>query len=133
MRSGIFHRCFIGLFAAAIGASAAAAQDATAGQRAFVVCRACHQIGPNAKSAVGPALNGVVGRKAGTYAGFNYSDANRDSGLTWDPATLERYLAKPQEVVPNTKMTFAGISDQQKVKDIIAFLSQFGPDGQKTP
>ena len=60
------------------------AQDVTAGEKAFVVCRACHQIGPNAKDSVGPVLNGVVGRKAGTYPGFNYSPANKESGLTWD-------------------------------------------------
>lgn len=59
------------------------AQDATAGEKDFVVCRACHQIGPNAKVAVGPVLNGVVGRKAGTYPNYNYSPANKDSGIVW--------------------------------------------------
>ena len=63
----------------------AVAQDVAAGQKAFVVCRACHQIGPNAKNFVGPVLNGVVGRKAGTYPGYSYSEANKDSGHHLDP------------------------------------------------
>lgn len=109
----------------------AAAQDAAAGEKTFVVCRACHQIGPTAKNAVGPELNGVVGRKAGTAANFNYSEANKNSGLTWDEATLEKYLANPQAVVPHTKMVFPGIKDPAKVKDVIAFLNQYDESGKK--
>jgi cytochrome c len=107
------------------------AQDAAAGEKAFLVCRACHQIGPNAKVAVGPVLNGVVGRKAGTYPGFQYSPANKDSGLTWTPEELDKYLENPQAVVPHTKMIFPGLKDAQKRKDVIAYLEQFGEDGQK--
>ncbi len=117
------------LIALAVGA--ARAQDVAAGEKAFVVCRACHQIGPGAKDAVGPVLNGVVGRKAGTYPGFDYSAANKNSGLTWDEPTLEKYLASPQTVVPGTKMIFVGIKNPQTVKDVIAYLKTFGPDGQK--
>ncbi len=95
------------------------------------MCRACHQIGPGAKIAVGPVLNGVVGRKAGTFAGYQYSDANRDSGIVWSPEELDKYLTSPQAVVPHTKMIFPGLKDAQKRKDVIAFLEQFGPDGQK--
>jgi cytochrome c len=109
----------------------AAAQDASAGEKTFLVCRACHQIGPGAKDAVGPVLNGVVGRKAGTYPGYQYSDANRDSGIVWTPEELDKYLASPQTVVPHTKMIFPGLKDEQKRKDVIAYLQQFGPDGQK--
>ncbi len=109
----------------------AQAQDAAAGEKDFVVCRACHQIGPGAKNAVGPVLNGVVGRKAGTYPGYTYSDANRDSGIVWTPEELDKYLASPQTVVPHTKMIFPGLKDEQKRKDVIAYLEQFGPDGQK--
>jgi cytochrome c len=112
-------------------AKPAAAQDAAAGEKDFVVCRACHQIGPTAKNGVGPSLNGVVGRKAGTYPGFSYSAANKNSNLTWDEATLEKYLANPQGVVPGTKMVFPGLKDPQKVKDVIAFLKQYKPDGSK--
>ena len=107
------------------------AQDAAAGEKDFVVCRACHQIGPGAKTTVGPVLNGVVGRKAGTYPGYQYSEANRDSGLTWTPEELDKYLASPQKVVPHTKMIFPGLKDEQKRKNVIAYLEQFGPDGQK--
>ena len=109
----------------------AMAQDAAAGEKAFVICRACHEIGPNAKVLVGPPLNGVVGRKAGTYPGFEYSDANKKSGITWTPEELTKYLANPQAVVPGTKMIFPGLHDPKQVQDVIAYLSQFGPDGQK--
>ena len=109
------------------------AQDSAAGEKAFVVCRVCHQIGPTAKNGVGPPLNGVVGRKAGTYAGFNYSIANKNSNVTWDEATLETYLQNPQSVVKGTKMTFAGLKDPQKAKDLIAFLKQYQADGSKAP
>ncbi len=129
MRSAV-----LGVVLAACVAAPAWAQDAAAGEKDFLVCRACHQVGPTAKNAVGPVLNGVVGRKAGTYPGYTYSTANKDSGLTWDPATLEKYLANPQGTVPHTKMIFPGLKDPQKVKDVIAFLEQYGPDGaKKTP
>jgi cytochrome c len=107
------------------------AQDAAAGEKDFLVCRACHQIGPNAKNAIGPVLNGVVGRKAGSYAGYSYSEANESSGLVWTPEELDKYLTSPQATVPHTKMIFPGLKDAQKRKDVIAFLEQFEPDGQK--
>ncbi len=107
----------------------AAAQDAAAGEKTFVVCRACHQIGQNAQIAFGPVLNGVVGRKAGSYPGYDYSDANKTSGITWDEPTLQKYLASPQAVVKGTRMTFIGIKDPAKVRDVIAFLKQFQADG----
>jgi cytochrome c len=107
------------------------AQDVAAGEKAFVVCRACHQIGPTAKIAVGPVLNGVVGRQAGTFPGYTYSDANKNSGLTWDEDTLQKYLANPQAVVKGTKMIFPGIKDPAKVKDVIAFLKSYKADGSR--
>ena len=122
------------LIAAALGftvATPALAQDAARGEQIFVVCRACHEIGPGAKIAVGPVLNGVVGRKAGTYPGFDYSPANKSSGITWTKEELTKYLANPQAVVPGTKMIFPGLKNPQQVQDVIAYLSQFGPDGQK--
>jgi len=112
-------------------ADVAQAQDAAAGEKTFLVCRACHQIGPNAKIAIGPVLNGIVGRKAGTYEGYTYSPANRDSGIVWTPAQLNKYLEAPQSVVPHTKMIFPGLKDEQKRKDVIAFLELFGPDGER--
>jgi cytochrome c len=126
-------RQFIMAIALVIGGiGSAAAQDAAKGEKDFIVCRACHQVGPTAKNAVGPVLNGVVGRKAGTYAGYQYSEANRDSGLVWTPEELNTYLTDPQKVIPHTKMIFPGLKDQQKRDDVIAFLKQYGPDGKKT-
>ena len=125
---------WIELMAAALLAMVSAramAQDAAAGEKDFVICRACHEIGPGAKILVGPPLNGVVGRKAGTYPGFDYSAANKNSGITWTPQELTKYLANPQAVVPGTKMIFPGLHNPQQVQDVIAYLSQFGPDGQK--
>ncbi|HEX3996675.1 MAG TPA: cytochrome c family protein [Acetobacteraceae bacterium] len=107
------------------------AQDAAAGAKDFLVCRACHQIGPNAKNAVGPVLNGVVGRTAGTFPDYTYSEANKGSGLVWTPEELDKYLTSPQTVVPHTKMIFPGLKDEQKRKDVIAYLSQFALDGQQ--
>jgi cytochrome c len=108
------------------------AQDVAAGEKAFVVCRACHQIGPTAKNFVGPVLNGVVGRPAGTYPGYSYSSANKNSGLTWNEETLQKYIANPQQVVKGTKMIFPGIKDPAKVNDVIAFLKTYKADGSRT-
>ena len=127
----VFRTAFAAAALFVMGAGQGWAQDAAAGEKAFLVCRACHQIGPNAKIAVGPVLNGVVGRKAGTFPGYEYSPANRDSGLTWTPEELDKYLESPQTVVPHTKMIFPGLKDAQKRKDVIAYLEQFGEDGQK--
>src|SRR5258708_7564677 len=108
------------LLGASIGlacGTGARAQDAAAGEKVFTVCRACHQIGENAKIAVGPVLNGVIGRKAGTYAGYSYSDANKNSGLTWDEDTFATYIKDPRAKIPGTKMIFVGVKDDQKIKD----------------
>jgi len=129
----VFRTAFITMSFLICGAVSARAQDVAAGEKDFVVCRACHQIGPNAKNAVGPVLNGIIGRTAGTYPDYAYSPANKDSGLVWDPDELDKYLTSPQTVVPHTKMIFPGLKDPQKRKDVIAFLGQFGPDGQKKP
>ena len=114
-----------------VAAGPARAQDAAAGEKVFSVCRACHQIGENAKIAVGPVLNGVIGRKAGTYPGYSYSDANKNSGLTWDEDTFRTYIKDPRAKIPGTKMIFVGIKDDQKITDLIAFLKSYGPDGKK--
>jgi cytochrome c len=107
------------------GLGPASAQDAAAGEKAFAVCKACHQIGDTAKNAVGPVLNGLIGRKAGSVEGYNYSDANKNSGITWDEATFSEYIKDPKAKIPGTKMAFAGIKDEQKIKDLIAFLHTF--------
>ncbi len=110
---------------------AMAAGDAAAGETTFRVCRTCHRIGEGATNFVGPELNGVVGRKAGSVPGYNYSDANRNSGVAWDEATLTKYLRSPREVVPGTKMAFPGLQNADDVANVIAYLKQFGPDGKK--
>jgi cytochrome c len=124
----------IGIAMAALAASvgAAAAQDAAAGEKVFAKCKICHQVGETAKNGVGPVLNGVVGRKAGSEEGYNYSTANKSSGLTWDEATLKQYLKNPRGMVPGTKMIFPGLSSEKDIDDVIAYLKQFGPDGKKT-
>ena len=92
----IWSRLITGTALASALATTAAAQDVTAGEKTFNVCRACHEIGDGAKNEVGPVLNGVVGRKSGSYPGYNYSDANKNSGLIWDEATLQEYLKNPK-------------------------------------
>src|SRR5215217_4769399 len=77
---------------------AALAQDAAAGEKIFAQCRACHQIGPTAKNAVGPVLNGLFGRKSGSVEGYNYSDANKNSGIVWDEPTFAEYIKDPKEI-----------------------------------
>jgi cytochrome c len=119
-------------FALAASTGAASAQDAAAGEKVFMKCKACHQIGEGAKNAVGPVLNGVVGRKAGTYPGYSYSEANKSSGITWDEATLKEYLKNPRGKVPGTKMIFPGLPKDEDIANVIAYLKQFGPDGKKS-
>jgi cytochrome c len=115
----------------AVPASAARAQDAAAGEHVFVKCRACHQVGETARNMIGPSLNGVVGRPAGTFPGYSYSDANKNSGLTWDEATLKDYLKNPRGKVPGTKMAFPGLTSETDIDNVIAYLKQFGADGNK--
>ena len=116
------------LFVAARGAFA---QDPAAGARVFDKCRPCHQIGEGAQNLVGPVLNGVVGRPAGFFPGFRYSDANKNSGLVWDPPTLQVYLKNPQAQLPRTQMAFPGLASDVDIADVIAYLAQFGADGAK--
>jgi cytochrome c len=113
------------------GLGTAQAQDAAAGEKVFTQCRACHQIGENAKNAVGPELNGVIGRKAGSAPDYNYSPAMKNSGLTWDEPTFHKYIMNPRAVVPGTKMIFAGIKEEQRINDLIAYLKQFDATGKK--
>lgn len=110
-------------------AGTAWAQDAENGQDVYRQCRACHQIGPGAKNVVGPQLNGIVGRKAGTVEGFNYSPANREAGgkgLVWTDENLEKYLANPQAFMPGTRMAYAGLKDEGDRRDVIAYLKKAG-------
>ena len=99
------------------------AQDATAGEKVFKSqCSICHAVAAG-KNMVGPSMSGIVGRKAGTVAGFRYTDANKNSGLTWDSATLDRYLTNPRAAVPGTTMAYAGVKADQQRADLIAYLA----------
>ena len=120
------------LLAGSLGS--AQAQDAAAGEKVFAACRACHQVGETAKNGVGPQLNGLFApRKAGTLEGYNYSPAMKGSGLSWDEATFTDYIKDPKGKVPGTKMVYAGLKDEKRIADLVAYLKQFGPDGKKAP
>ena len=109
----------------------AQAQDVAAGERSWNKCRACHQIGEGAKNIVGPQLNGLFGRTAGTVEGYSYSAANKNSGITWDEAVFAEYIKDPRAKIPGTKMVFAGIKNDKEIADLTAFLKQFDKDGKK--
>lgn len=115
----------------ALGMNPAWAQDASAGQQVFNMCAPCHSIGPNAQNKIGPELNGLDGRKAGTAANFSYSESNKNSGIVWNEETFAQYIADPKAMVPGTKMVFPGIKDKQKVSDLWAYLKQFDTSGNK--
>lgn len=102
-----------------------------AGATVFRKCMACHQIGVNAQNGIAPVLNGVVDRPAGQYPNYNYSSANKNSGLVWDERTLSDYLRAPTKVVPGTKMIFSGLTKAREISDVIAYLRQFAADGTK--
>jgi cytochrome c len=118
------------IIASSVAASAALAQDAAAGKTAFNKCLACHAIGEDATNKVGPQLNGLDGRKAGTAPDYNYSDANKNSGITWNEANFKEYIANPKGKVPGTKMAFAGIKNEKEVNDLWAYVSQYDKDGK---
>ena len=96
--------------------------DATKGEGVFIQCKTCH-VTDAGVNRIGPSLHGIVGRKASSIAGFQYSQANHNSGITWTAEKLFQYLENPQRVVPGTKMAFAGIQDPQKRADLIAWLA----------
>lgn len=107
----------------------ALAQDPEAGKTIFKKCAACHAVGPGAKNKVGPHLNGLNGRAAGSVEGFKYSDAMKNSGITWDQATFAEYIANPKERIPGNKMIFAGTKDEIDRDDLFAYVSQFDAEG----
>lgn len=106
---------------AAVPAMAFAEGDAGKGEKVFRKCKACHTADKE-KNKVGPHLVGIVGRAAGSVEGFKYSDAMKGSGLTWDEATLDKYLTKPKDLVPGTKMIFGGLKKDGQRADLIAYL-----------
>ena len=128
----MFFRSFLAAAFSAAAVGAANAQDVAAGEKSFNKCRACHQVGESARNIIGPVLNGLIGRKTGTIDGYSYSDANRNSGLVWDETVFAEYIRDPKAKIPGTKMMFSGIKGEQEIKDLTAFLKQFGNDGKKS-
>ena len=123
----------VGLLLSLCMVRAALGDDAAAGAIVFKKCMVCHAIGPDAVNKIGPELNGVVGRPAGTVPSYNYSQANKSSGIVWSEEVLSRYLRDPRGVVPGTKMTFPGLKSADDIGNVIAYLKQFGLDGKQTP
>ncbi len=119
------------LMLAMCASAPASAQDLAAGERSFLKCKPCHQMGEEAINSVGPVLNGIIGRKAGTYDNYSYSDANKNSGLTWDDDTFKVYIKNPRAKIPGTKMAFAGINNENEVNNLLAYLKQFDAKGKK--
>ena len=110
-------------------ATALADGDPAKGKQIFNKCMVCHSIEQGVNK-IGPSLHGVFGRKAGTLAGYNYTDAMKNSGFTWDEATLDKYLTNPRKVVPGTRMVFVGLPKEQDRLDVIAYLKQAGGTAQ---
>jgi cytochrome c len=122
----------IAVIAVAASTGTALAQDAAAGEQVFRrLCSPCHDIGEDAKVKLGPPLNGVEGRKAGTYEGFNYSPVNKNSGITWSDESFPKYIRAPMQEMPGTRMAFVGIKNDNDIANLWAYLKQFGPDGKK--
>jgi cytochrome c len=96
--------------------------DLEKGKTTFALCRSCHTITPGGPNSTGPNLYGVFGRTAGTHEGFRYSDAVRGAGFKWDAEKLDAWLANPKTFLPGNRMTFVGLKDEQKRRDLIAYL-----------
>ena len=123
-------RIFFVAAIAVLSAGIANAEDMAAGATSFKKCVPCHDVGPTAKNKVGPVLNGLDGRKSGSVPGYSYSDANKGSGITWSDATFLEYIKDPKAKIPNTKMTFAGIKNEDEAKNLWAYLKQYDADGK---
>jgi cytochrome c len=123
------------IIASSAVASAALAQDAAkgdpaAGKTSFNKCLACHAIGEGAKNKVGPELNGLDGRKSGSAPDYSYSDANKNSGITWNEAQFKEYIKDPKAKIPGTKMIFPGIKNEKEINDLWAYVSQYDAEGK---
>jgi len=121
-----------GVVALAAATGTCLAQDVTAGEAVFKrLCSPCHDVGDEAKIKLGPPLNAIDGRKSGTFEGFNYSPANKNSGLTWSEEAFNKYIRAPMQEMPGTRMAFVGLKNDKDITDLWAYLKQFGPDGHK--
>jgi cytochrome c len=129
MRNNIAKKLIVAAVLIGVLSVSGMAQDAQKGKTVFNICLACHAIGPGAQNKIGPELNGLDGRKAGTVPNFEYSDANKNSGIVWNEETFEDYIKNPAAKVPETKMIFPGIKNEQQAKDLWAYISQFDTEG----
>jgi cytochrome c len=124
-------RIIFALSAAVLGfTSCAHSQDAVAGESSFKKCSICHAIGENATNKIGPELNGLDGRGAGSVPDFNYSIANKNSEIVWNDASFKEYIKDPNAKVPGTKMIFPGIKNEKEADDLWSYLKQFDSAGR---
>lgn len=131
MGKTFFRGAFCGAALIALAAHNAAAQDLAAGENSFKKCLPCHAVGEDAKNKVGPILNGLEGRHSGTVAGYSYTDANKNSGITWTEAEFLDYIKDPRAKIKGTKMIFPGIKNEAEAKNLWAYLKQFDASGKK--
>ena len=124
-------RLIVSVVVVAATSVAALAQDIEAGQTSFKKCQVCHDVGETAKNKIGPILNGLDGRKSGSVEGYSYSDANKNSGITWSETTFKEYINDPRAKIPDTKMIFPGIKNEKEAGDLWAYLKQFDQNGKK--
>jgi len=124
-------KCVLLVAASMLMPGVAFAQDVAAGETTFKLCQPCHAIGEDARNKIGPVLNGLDGRKAGTIEGYSYSEVNKDSGIVWSEASFKDYIKDPRAKIPGTKMIFPGVKDEHKAADLWAYLAQFKDDGSK--
>jgi cytochrome c len=116
------------LNAGLLSTQAAAAGDAEAGEKLFKrTCGGCHQVGISARGSFGPQLNGIFGRLAGSTTDYQYSSSMKSSGVVWTRETLAAYIEDPKKVVSGTRMIFWGISDPEKIENLLAYLQTFQP------
>ena len=120
---------FVAAAMIAVSGLTASAQDVAKGEISFHKCLPCHSIGDDAQNKIGPELNGVDGRHSGSVPGFDYSDANKNSGIVWGEAKFTEYIKDPRGVIPGTKMIFAGVKNENEINDLWAYVSQFDADG----
>lgn len=121
----------ISALALTVSVGLAFADDLAAGEQSFKKCAPCHSVGEGAKNKVGPVLNGLDGRHSGSVPGFNYTDANKNSGITWNEKTFKEYIKDPKAKIPGTKMVFAGIKNEKEIDALWDYLKQFDADGKK--
>ena len=126
MKSPVLPGLALIVAAGMMSSAAVAAGDAEAGGRLFTkMCAGCHSIGKGARGGFGPQLNGVIGRPAAATKDYQYSDAMKNSGVVWTRDKLAAYIEAPKKVVSGTRMIFWGISDQEKIDNLLAYLETF--------